>query len=451
FGLGTRISGSYIDFLPHNLLVQQDGGTIFVDKEWSFRGTMEVRQLLYRALFVLLKRVTAVAAPAHRESLNISVLIDQTFRALGSSLTEDEIRHFLGQESAFQSRVTGNQVEIRLSDLETSALPELPPPTTITNFAKSHFGKVNELEHLSAEFRKALHQRDTEMSKLISVGREQFERERATLQEQLHGSSQRETALGEETGRLRREIQGLQQALERDRAEQAGLREEMQRLQTTHAAAHEALEGGQRDLASLREEQQKSQTIVTALQDALRQHQRELTAARQDLQKDHALHATAEADAQQVRQDYTEARAEQAALQQAAEQSDRQLATLSADLVCKQRELDALAKSNERAEEVCATLRQQLMELKIGVSAAEQTRSEAALLREELDKRCKEREALESTNVRAEEAARVLRRQVMELSAALQHHKINAEALLASTSWRLTAPLRAVVHRLKRK
>lgn len=118
-------SGSFVDFLPHNLIIRPDGEAVFIDKEWVYNGFIETAYLIFRAIFVPLGRITAVAKPSDPKNLYVLELIKETFKALGLSISDEQLDRYLTLEGRFQSEATGRWVRLAREEIGEKKLPVL--------------------------------------------------------------------------------------------------------------------------------------------------------------------------------------------------------------------------------------------------------------------------------------------------------------------------------------
>ncbi|MEG5265967.1 glycosyltransferase [Pseudomonas sp. JDS28PS106] len=95
----------YIDAVPHNIVIDEQGKPNLIDIEWEMVGGIELGHLLTRALLLLI----ASASPFYATGTMICRrdFIIQLMQSAGLVVTEEELNRYAVIEATFQEKVTG--------------------------------------------------------------------------------------------------------------------------------------------------------------------------------------------------------------------------------------------------------------------------------------------------------------------------------------------------------
>lgn len=103
--LDERLPGTFIDAVPHNILLDSDGRPALIDIEWDTASGVELGHLLTRALLLLIASASPFCPgvmPLTRRQFIIEVLSHA-----GLVMTTQALDGFIEQEAHFQAFVTG--------------------------------------------------------------------------------------------------------------------------------------------------------------------------------------------------------------------------------------------------------------------------------------------------------------------------------------------------------
>lgn len=116
------VPGHFLDALPRNLIVEDDGSTRFIDLEWYSTEPIPEAYLVFRALYDSLASLGPVAEPIEGTSLVLRDLVADVSRSQGVELGSTLDAHW-ERESEFQSTVLGASL---LTTADTVLGAELP-------------------------------------------------------------------------------------------------------------------------------------------------------------------------------------------------------------------------------------------------------------------------------------------------------------------------------------
>ncbi|MCD5979446.1 glycosyltransferase [Pseudomonas quasicaspiana] len=100
-----RLPDTFIDAVPHNILITEDGEPSLIDVEWEISGGVELGHLLLRALLLLI----ANATPFHPSTIPPTrrVFVRESLRRAGILVSDADLTRYIGREAEFQAFVTG--------------------------------------------------------------------------------------------------------------------------------------------------------------------------------------------------------------------------------------------------------------------------------------------------------------------------------------------------------
>ncbi|WP_122666821.1 glycosyltransferase [Pseudomonas viridiflava] len=100
-----RLPDTFIDAVPHNILIAENGTPSLIDVEWEVSGGVELGHLLLRALLLLIANATpfhpSIMPPSRR------FFIVDSLRKAGILVSDDDLTRYIDREAQFQAFVTG--------------------------------------------------------------------------------------------------------------------------------------------------------------------------------------------------------------------------------------------------------------------------------------------------------------------------------------------------------
>jgi hypothetical protein len=141
----TMIMGRFIDCIPSNLIVRDDGMIQFIDTEWSISGSITVKRLLFRALLSLISLPSEFSLDSFGRAYTHEEFFKLCYRLLDYDLNETELLTLFDEEMTLQKAVSDvcHEREYVLKLLKT-ALPR-----------KKYYditpGYIRQVAHLSHE------------------------------------------------------------------------------------------------------------------------------------------------------------------------------------------------------------------------------------------------------------------------------------------------------------
>ncbi len=130
-----KISGTYIDLVPRNLIVAQDGACTFFDQEWEYDEAVEVGYVILRALTTSIMTLRSFSTPfeqAYRQPLTLILKLSES---VGFAVSNQYVKDFLGWERTFQECVTG-VTNSKSKVLYPAEKDDLEVPPLLENFTK---------------------------------------------------------------------------------------------------------------------------------------------------------------------------------------------------------------------------------------------------------------------------------------------------------------------------
>lgn len=89
------LPANYIDAIPRNLIIANNGFKQFIDLEWTVEHLLPLPLVLYRGLVVTLSTITSVASPADACLINRQTLLDALLQYCGYQLTAQDYAVFM--------------------------------------------------------------------------------------------------------------------------------------------------------------------------------------------------------------------------------------------------------------------------------------------------------------------------------------------------------------------
>ncbi len=103
-----KISGQYLDLIPRNMIMGENGVPVFFDQEWVLKEDLEVGYVVFRALFSSFYALGVTAPTGEKTLPSILRLIREIGQGAGFSFADHEIKHYHDLECNFQRLVVGN-------------------------------------------------------------------------------------------------------------------------------------------------------------------------------------------------------------------------------------------------------------------------------------------------------------------------------------------------------
>lgn len=123
--LSQPIPSCFIDATPRNLLVRPTGELAFIDLEWELDSQLELGYLIFRAVYVSLGAMGAVAPPEEGTPLQFSSLLEEALRPHGAKLDEASLQAYIAAELSFAKKTHGGAVGKRV--MQNASLHVRPP------------------------------------------------------------------------------------------------------------------------------------------------------------------------------------------------------------------------------------------------------------------------------------------------------------------------------------
>ena len=103
-----KVSGKYIDAIPRNMLLDEQGAIKFIDQEWLFSQDLNVGYLAFRALLTSLSPIRIVAKPLQNENLRISRLVTLVMHHINIDVNESQLNKYFDFEAKLD-QLAGNK------------------------------------------------------------------------------------------------------------------------------------------------------------------------------------------------------------------------------------------------------------------------------------------------------------------------------------------------------
>ena len=194
----TLIPGKYIDAIPQNLIIQNDGEVIIFDQEWHLKNDFPLGWLLFRTLLQLTQSITrfgnnSIIFPINREQFFLKV-----FSEINYPIDIDTLYHYGQLDAELQGHIT--QQDNSKSDAWAPSAPL--PYQSITHKLASQRGELHMLRQLNTKInseqqqqQKAYNELDLLKNNLENQKRESdaiLSEMRSTLQKLQDGLTQKD-------------------------------------------------------------------------------------------------------------------------------------------------------------------------------------------------------------------------------------------------------------------
>jgi 2-polyprenyl-3-methyl-5-hydroxy-6-metoxy-1,4-benzoquinol methylase len=109
-GYNKWLPANYIDALPRNLIVHNDGFSEFIDLEWTLPHPIPLPLVLYRGLVITLSTITSVAEPNDSELIQQQELLNHLMRYCGYTLSAADYALFVPLMEKLSKQAQGKLV-----------------------------------------------------------------------------------------------------------------------------------------------------------------------------------------------------------------------------------------------------------------------------------------------------------------------------------------------------
>lgn len=106
-----RLPGMFFDVVPQNIIIRPDSVPVAIDQEWSLCEDIELGQLLFRSLLMLIARTTYFSTNTNIASISRKEFILRVIEASGYPVSDRDFERFIDVEASIQQRVTGRSKE----------------------------------------------------------------------------------------------------------------------------------------------------------------------------------------------------------------------------------------------------------------------------------------------------------------------------------------------------
>jgi len=120
--LETRIPGKFLDCIPQNIIIMQDGTPVAIDQEWTYCKEIELGWLLFRG-FTMMRYVTRFGKNSMGRLSHIRFL-QLLLSTIGlTTLTKKKFYYYIELEAEIQKQITGRSVKRTLEKWWSMPLP----------------------------------------------------------------------------------------------------------------------------------------------------------------------------------------------------------------------------------------------------------------------------------------------------------------------------------------
>ncbi len=103
----SMLPGDFLDAIPANIVVTEQGQAIFIDREWCALAGVPINYLLFRAIISLLGSISAFSTPENPAHATRGGLLLTIMNDLGFASTEADLCDFLRRESSLSTYASG--------------------------------------------------------------------------------------------------------------------------------------------------------------------------------------------------------------------------------------------------------------------------------------------------------------------------------------------------------
>ncbi len=117
------LPANYIDALPRNLIINNNGFSDFIDLEWNFPHSLPLALVLYRGLIITLSTITSVAEPNDPKLIQRQELLNQLMRYCGYNLSSDDYALFVPTMENLSRQAQGRPIPEQLPQQSITLKP----------------------------------------------------------------------------------------------------------------------------------------------------------------------------------------------------------------------------------------------------------------------------------------------------------------------------------------
>ncbi|MFM0138665.1 class I SAM-dependent methyltransferase [Caballeronia grimmiae] len=119
----ASVPGRYLDLIPQNIVMRDDGHAQAIDLEWQSENSIELGFLLFRAVLSLINRNFSFSPNSDAALLDRKQFFIQAARAAGIAIDNADFDRYATEESEFQSFATGRDASGFLAGWAEDGLP----------------------------------------------------------------------------------------------------------------------------------------------------------------------------------------------------------------------------------------------------------------------------------------------------------------------------------------
>lgn len=114
-----EIPGKYLDAIPRNMFIDENGTPIFIDQEWLFSKDLSVGYISFRALLTSFSSIGMAARPCEDKYLQVLQLLTSVMKCINIDLNESRIKKYLDLEGVLDQLASGRQQTYSNEELAT--------------------------------------------------------------------------------------------------------------------------------------------------------------------------------------------------------------------------------------------------------------------------------------------------------------------------------------------
>ncbi|GGD69294.1 class I SAM-dependent methyltransferase [Caballeronia grimmiae] len=119
----ASVPGRYLDLIPQNIVLRDDGHAQAIDLEWQAEDSIELGFLMFRAVLSLINRNFSFSPNSDAALLDRKQFFIRSARAAGIVIGNEDFDRYATEESEFQSFATGRDAAVFLADWAEDGLP----------------------------------------------------------------------------------------------------------------------------------------------------------------------------------------------------------------------------------------------------------------------------------------------------------------------------------------
>ncbi|MDR5751447.1 MULTISPECIES: class I SAM-dependent methyltransferase [unclassified Caballeronia] len=126
----AALPGAFLDLIPQNIVIGEDGRARPIDMEWQQEDSIELGFLLFRAILSLVNRNFSFSPQSRVALMSRREFLQDASRAAGIPIGDTDFDRYARQESAFQNFATGREVSDFLDRWADEPLPLSSAPNS---------------------------------------------------------------------------------------------------------------------------------------------------------------------------------------------------------------------------------------------------------------------------------------------------------------------------------